>query len=524
MKRAKWGNDMTVHGFSGEYAFLSNYYPSQVGMDGIDGPTVEHVFQAMKSASPEERARIASSATPDEAKQAAGATRLRPDWGAIRIPVMECLIREKFFRHDSLRERLLATGDRYLEETNHWGDTFWGVCEGKGENHLGKTLMKIRAEIRETGGSDAENRRILESLLREEAVEIVESPFLRSAPFPLEPRFNFDKIEGMLLGLAIGDSLGNRSESMTPHDRAARYGVIRDYLPNWHADMRPVGLPSDDTQLAFWTLESMLDEGGFNPESVARLFSSGRQIFGLGGSVGLFLQNMNQHKKPWHKSGPPSAGNGALMRIAPMIVPHCLRPSSALWVNTVLCAMITHNDTASISSCVAFVKMLWELVSMTRPPDPLWWLDTFTTVAREFENGTDYRQRRERAGKYLGPLWGFTEDRVSRAFNEDRPCLDACEEWGSGAYLLETVPSVLYICMKHGDDFEEGLVRAVNDTKDNDTAGAIVGAALGALHGKKAIPKRWLEGLPGRTTADDDGFVYELIVQAKRAWGPPDAP
>jgi ADP-ribosylglycohydrolase len=59
------------------------------------------------------------------------------------------------------------------------------------------------------------------------------------------------RIRGMLLGLAIGDALGNTSEGMLPDERKTRCGEIRDYLPNRHADGRRVGLPSDDTQLAF---------------------------------------------------------------------------------------------------------------------------------------------------------------------------------------------------------------------------------------------------------------------------------
>ena len=81
--------------------------------------------------------------------------------------------------------------------------------------------------------------------------------------------------------------------------------------------------------------------------------------------------------------------------------------------------------------------------------------------------------------------------------------------------MLETVPSVIYILMRHADNLEEAIVRAVNDTKDNDTIAAIVGAAVGALHGKEAIPKRWIQNLPGRTTDCDDGKVFELLSIAK---------
>ena len=97
--------------------------------------------------------------------------------------------------------------------------------------------------------------------------------------------------------------------------------------------------------------------------------------------------------------------------------------------------------------------------------------------------------------------------------------VSACNWWASGAYLLETVPSVLYILARHAADPEEAIIRAVNDTKDNDTIAAIVGAAVGALHGIDAIPSRWRDGLIGRTGESDDGRIYELIAMAKeRFW------
>ncbi len=59
---------------------------------------------------------------------------------------MTDLVRQKF-QDPELRAALLATGNRYLEETNWWGDTFWGVCNGAGENRLGMILMAIRTRI-----------------------------------------------------------------------------------------------------------------------------------------------------------------------------------------------------------------------------------------------------------------------------------------------------------------------------------------------------------------------------------------
>ena len=84
---------------------------------------------------------------------------------------------------------------------------------------------------------------------------------------------------------------------------------------------------------------------------------------------------------------------------------------------------------------------------------------------------------------------------------------------------MQTVPCVLYTLMRHGADPEEAVVRAVNDTKDNDSVAAIVGAAAGALHGAAALPRRWVEGLPGRTRAHDDGVVQRIMVAAREKWG-----
>lgn len=97
--------------------------------------------------------------------------------------------------------------------------------------------------------------------------------------------------------------------------------------------------------------------------------------------------------------------------------------------------------------------------------------------------------------------------------------MEACISWYSGAYLLETLPSVIFILMKHGHNLEEAIIRAVNDTKDNDTIGAIVGAAVGALHGKRAIPERWIRNHSGRTSFSDDGRIFDLLTDAKNLWG-----
>jgi ADP-ribosylglycohydrolase len=76
----------------------------------------------------------------------------------------------------------------------------------------------------------------------------------------------------------------------------------------------------------------------------------------------------------------------------------------------------------------------------------------------------------------------------------------------------------LFMLMRGGCDPEEAIVRAVNDTKDSDTIAAIVGAAVGALHCRAALPERWVRGLKGRIGYSDDGRVFELLERARLKW------
>ena len=140
------------------------------------------------------------------------------------------------------------------------------------------------------------------------------------APEPVMD-LDFARIEGMLLGIAIGDALGNTTESQRPHQRLEERGEIRDYLPNPHADDRPVGLPSDDSQMTFWTLEHLLEHGSLEPNALTKLFAS-RPIFGMGATVGEALGRFLTGTS-WDSCGVSGgAGNGALMRIAPVLIPH----------------------------------------------------------------------------------------------------------------------------------------------------------------------------------------------------------
>lgn len=358
-------------------------------------------------------------------------------------------------------------------------------------------------------------------LLRETAAQghlrIEPSGLPQAQPTRPETTDLWDRVEGMLLGLAVGDSLGNTSEGLNPDERKQRVGEVTDYLPNRHAEWRPVGLPSDDTQLAFWTLRRLNEDRGLDPEALLREFSS-HQVFGIGGTVRGALRRFARGHRNWREAGLDSAGNGALMRIAPVLIPHLNTPTSGLWVDTALATMITHNDRAAIASSVAFIALLWELMSRSGAPESEWWIDTVIDSLRAVEGSSGQYRTRTPHVTYDGPLWRFTEEQVRSALARSAATAEACNHWYSGAYLLETVPSLLYILCRHGHDPEQAILRAVNDTRDSDSLGAMVGAAVGALHGRKSLPDRWIQSLPGRTESSDDGAIFRLLGETRTVW------
>lgn len=136
-----------IDSFEGKYRFLSNFWPITGGLhyDGILYPTTEHAYQALKTMDDEKRMDIALLGTAGQAKRAGKTIKpLRWNWETIKLDIMFDLNFLKFARNRTLREKLLATGDAELIEGNTWGDTFWGQCNGKGQNELGNIIMQVR--------------------------------------------------------------------------------------------------------------------------------------------------------------------------------------------------------------------------------------------------------------------------------------------------------------------------------------------------------------------------------------------
>ena len=139
-----------IRGFNGPYRFLSNFWSCTVYLDGIVYRSLEHAYQAAKTLDEDERSWVRASPRTGLAKQKGRRVTMRGDWDRIKKRVMFKLVKDKFTRDETLGTKLLETGDALLVEDNTWGDTYWGKCNGKGKNHLGKILMRVRRELRQT--------------------------------------------------------------------------------------------------------------------------------------------------------------------------------------------------------------------------------------------------------------------------------------------------------------------------------------------------------------------------------------
>lgn len=140
-----------IETFNCEYAFLSNFSKSTIeftfGGKILVAQTVEHAYQACKCTDFTQAVKVLSCSSPGKAKRAGRVVNIRPDWDTIKLHVMRSLLEYKFQKGSHLASLLKQTEPNELVEGNSWGDTYWGVCNGVGDNHLGKLLMLIRGEL-----------------------------------------------------------------------------------------------------------------------------------------------------------------------------------------------------------------------------------------------------------------------------------------------------------------------------------------------------------------------------------------
>ena len=133
-----------IDSFTGKNYFLSNFSHSKIRMNGLTFNNGEAAFQSHKDPN---RAAEFVGLNPSAAKKLGRSVKLREDWEEVKDHIMYQVTVTKFSQNILLKEKLLATDDKVLVEGNDWNDRYWGVCNGVGQNMLGRILMLVRKHL-----------------------------------------------------------------------------------------------------------------------------------------------------------------------------------------------------------------------------------------------------------------------------------------------------------------------------------------------------------------------------------------
>jgi ADP-ribosyl-[dinitrogen reductase] hydrolase len=283
-----------------------------------------------------------------------------------------------------------------------------------------------------------------------------------------------DRFRGCLLGLAMGDALGTTVEFR----RRGTFEAITDMVGGGPFDLEP-GEWTDDTSMALCLAESLVETGGFDPRDQMERYcrwrdsgylSSNGRCFDIGGTVASALRRYHVTGDPFAGSADPeSAGNGCIMRLAP--VPMFFFPDEAVAQRYAgESSRTTHGAAECIDACRLFAGMICRALG---------------------------GQSKERV--LLGDAdTAFDSPRISAIARGDYRELSERDIRGTG-YVVASLQAAAW-CFDHGDSYEAAVLQAVNLGDDADTTAAVCGQLSGAYYGEQAIPARWRAKLVKRDT------------------------
>jgi len=284
------------------------------------------------------------------------------------------------------------------------------------------------------------------------------------------------RVESVLLGTAVGDSLGLPAEGLS----AAR--IARCWSGPWrHRFFFGKGMVSDDTEHTVFVAQCLADNPG-NAEEFQRRLAWKLRWWVLCVPAGVGFATLRAILKLWlgfpaHRSGVFSAGNGPAMRSAVLGVRFANDPVRlAEYVRASTC--LTHTDPRAETAALAVARTAaW---AASHPNDEA--TDVLFAIWRN-----------------AGPLdeeWLAILERLRTAWERGFAVAEFAEALGSkrgvSGYAYHTVPVALYAWLRHGRDFRACLEAVLNCGGDTDTVAAITGG-LAALRG--SIPEEWLEGI-----------------------------
>lgn len=297
-----------------------------------------------------------------------------------------------------------------------------------------------------------------------------------------------DRARGALLGLAVGDAIGTTLEFSLRDSRPRHTEMVGGGVFN----LKP-GQWTDDTAMALALADSLISCRGFDAQDLMRRFlrwyrHGDYSCTGLCFDIGLTTREaLVRYERTGElyagSTDPHSAGNGSLMRLAPVAL-FALDDEELALQTAADQSRTTHAAKPCIEACQFFVNLLRAAI-----------LGEKNIIALARRLGRNYPALRHVTDRNWGQL--------------DR------NEISSSGYVISTVEAALWSVARTGN-FEEALVLAVNLGEDADTVGAVTGQLVGALYGAPSIPQRWREHLAWQSQIEDNaGRLLTARAQKK---------
>lgn len=303
------------------------------------------------------------------------------------------------------------------------------------------------------------------------------------------------RAEGALLGLALGDALGTTLE----FTRKDSYTPITDMLGGGPFALK-AGQWTDDTSMALCLADSLLAKGKLDLDDqmqrYIRWWQQGEnsvtgRCFDIGNTVSSALQNYTHSHNPYSGStSEHSAGNGSLMRLAPIAI--FFAPNKGFSLVDALDAakqssLTTHGEIRAYQACQVMSWLLYQVFS---------------------EECIDKQTLLSNLASAFDDLHPQIMSIVQGSFlSKQREQI-----FGSG-FVVQSLEAALW-CFAHSDDFEQGALLAANLGDDADTTAAIYGQLAGAFYGIDALPKHWLKKLAWKEKISDSANLLAIVPSA----------
>lgn len=307
-----------------------------------------------------------------------------------------------------------------------------------------------------------------------------------------------ERYRGCLTGLAVGDAVGTAVEFCSP----GTFEPVVDMVGGGPFRLN-AGEWTDDTSMALCLAESLVERGGFDARDQMQRYlrwwdegylSSNGQCFDIGNTVSDALSRFRQAGDPFAGSTDPcAAGNGSLMRLAPVPLFYASNPALAIRMSAES-SRTTHGAKTCIDACRYFGALIVGAVQGATKEQLL--------SPRFVPSGAPPVWDEE-------PLCKEVDEVATGSFRRKEP-----PEIAGKGYVVQALEAALWAFHK-AESYEQGCLLAVNLGCDADTTAAIFGQLAGAHFGIEGIPLRWRERVAHRP------LIFELADGLLRCAGQP---